>query len=443
MTHSIEQKISKNIEQHLLLNDKGRVVVALSGGADSVALLSALVALGYDCIVAHCNFHLRGEESNRDEAHAIKLAQACSSKIEIKHFDVASYEKEYGVSTEMACRELRYEWFEQLRIKNEAQAIAVAHHRDDDVETMFLNLLRGSGIAGVAAMRWKNGYIVRPMLNISRQEIEQYLNDKRLDFVVDSTNAQVEYKRNRLRNIVMPVLRKAFPDADKLLAKSLTNLKENRQIYQTAISEAKIRYQKGSEIYLSQILEEYVAPTTLLFEMLNPLGFNFSQIEAIINERDETGRRFYSQKYVAVINRGVIELSEITDFSHREEEYLINLQENVKFPIELDVEQIATSEFMPSRDCREIYLDAKVLEGNPKFVLRRWKEGDRLAPFGMRGTKKLSDIFSDAKLSLSQKNKMWILERDTDILWIVGMRASRHFVVNESTTQILKVKLGK
>ena len=426
--------------RYRLLNKEQTIIVALSGGADSVALLCVLKSLGFNCVVAHCNFHLRGEESNRDEAHAINIATACGAHSEVVHFDVKEYEKAHGVSTEMACRELRYEWFEKLRQQYNAQAIAVAHHRDDDIETMFLNLLRGSGIVGAAAMRWKNGYIVRPMLNISRNEIEQYLSEQQIEFITDSTNLESEFKRNKLRNDVLPTLQQVFPGADEMLAKSLVFLKENRAIYQQAIAQASQLYQHGDTIALAKIITEYVAPTTLLYEMLHPHGFNISQVEDMINASNESGRKFYSPQCVAIINRGEIILSNIDDISSNNDEYEISLSENISTPINISISHIKHSDFLPCKSTNEIYFDAKILEGNPRFVLRHWREGDRMAPFGLNGTKKLSDIFSDAKLSLNQKNSLWILERDGVILWVVGMRSSRHFAITSHTNSILKLK---
>lgn len=447
--HIMELQVHENICRYNLLNDSQSVIVALSGGADSVALLSVLVSLGYRCVAAHCNFHLRGDESNRDESHAVALAQQMGLKCEVTHFDVSAYESQYGVSTEMACRELRYEWFEQLRQKYDAQAIAVAHHRDDDVETMFLNLLRGSGIAGAAGMKWKNGYVVRPMLNLSRMNIEEYINSKGLSYVIDSTNLENEYKRNRLRNEVLPVLNKYFPGADEMLAKSLGHLKEHRAIYCNAIDEAIMRYKQDDVIKLSELIAEYVSPTTLLFEILNPLGFNISQVENIIKAVDDTGRKFYASQWIAVVNRGDLLLTPNDAFSRAEEVFVIDLRELKRekrtldlshLPLKLRVNLITLDEFSPVKDGTEIYLDANALDLSSKLVLRRWREGDRIAPFGMKGTKKISDIFSDAKLSLAQKNDMWILEHNGSILWVVGLRASRHFAINDATTHILCIK---
>ena len=441
MKYILEQIVSKNIERQLLLDGDDCVIVALSGGADSVALLSVLVSLGYKCVAAHCNFHLRGDESNRDEFHAQKIAKQLGVECKIIHFDVVSYEKEHGVSTEMACRELRYEWFEQLRRQYNAEAIAVAHHRDDDVETMFLNLLRGSGIAGVSAMKWKNEFIVRPMLNVSRIEVEAYLQDKGLDYVIDSTNAEVEYKRNRLRNIVIPMLREAFPECDDMLVKSLRYLKENNKIYQKTIADAIVIYQHENEIDLLQIVNEYPSPATLLREMLAQYGFNETHIEGMIKAVNESGRKFYSQHWQAFVNRGKLIIMPQNEYIDECDEYEIDLLHNVNSPIKLQVENIGVEEFKVERDGSVIYLDESVLDNNPRIVLRRWRKGDRIALFGLKGTKKLSDVFSDAKLSIAQKKQLWVLERDGVILWIVGMRTSRYFAKTTTTQRLLRVKL--
>ena len=446
--HKLEQIVSNNIFQHNLLNHHNLIIVALSGGADSVALLAIFKSLGYNCIAAHCNFHLRGEESNRDESHAINISQKLDVKCITTHFNVDEYKKANGISTEMACRDLRYQWFESLRKEYNAQAIAVAHHRDDDIETMFLNLLRGSGITGVAAMKWKNSHIIRPMLNISRQEIETYLHDKNLSYIIDSTNLTDEFKRNKLRNEVLPILRDAFPNADEILMKSLHNLKENRLIYNNAINSAITKYKNGNIIYLSDIISEYIAPSTLLFEILNPLGFNIFQINDIINASKDSGRKFYSQEWVAIINRGNIQLSEISYFDNSPEYKFYISPENNNFkivsdntlPITLDIQELDRENFIPRNNSFEIYLDASAFEGNPQFILRHWKNGDRLEPFGMKGSKKVSDIFNDSKLSLIDKNNTWILERNDVILWIIGIRASRHFLVSNKTKHIMCIK---
>ena len=207
---NLTEKVKDAIERQGLLRPQGRVVVAVSGGADSVALLSVLLELGYDCLAAHCNFGLRGAESVRDMRHVESLADRLGVDLCVRDFDVAARRADTGESVEMACRELRYEWFYELVDRERAQAIAVGHHAEDQLETLFLNLLRGTGITGLRGMRPRNGHVVRPMLECTRAEIEDYLHTRGLDWVTDSTNASDDFTRNRLRNRLLPLVDELF-----------------------------------------------------------------------------------------------------------------------------------------------------------------------------------------------------------------------------------------
>lgn len=433
MTHFVED-IKACIARHGLIEDGGCVVVALSGGADSVALLSVLVSLGYRCVAAHCNFHLRGSESDRDCRHAAAVADSLGVKCVIKDFDVPAYEAAHGVSTEMACRELRYEWFEQVRVEYGAAAIAVAHHRDDNIETFFLNLLRGTGIAGLSGMSPRNGYVIRPMLDCTRADVEKYLGEQELGYVTDSTNRQNDFKRNRLRNLILPMIREQFPGADDAIASTVSLLRENEAVYREAINAKDACYRRGNRVDVKSLAANEKNAVTVLFEILRPFGFNATHAGDIIASAGVSGRRFRSRSHVALLNRGELVLSE-TDgdcaVAAEDEEYEIDMTGGVSHPVSLDVTIVdgCGSRHELTADSRTLILDGTVLDGNPRFVLRRWRKGDRLAPFGMKGTKKVSDIFSDAKLSLNEKSKVWLLTRNGEILWIVGMRASRHFPV--------------
>ncbi len=442
MSHFVDN-IRDNITRYGLLHDSDKVIVAVSGGADSVALLSALITLGYDCIVAHCDFHLRGDESERDRCYVESLAGKYGVACEVIHFDVPEYEKQHGVSTEMACRELRYEWFEQLRVKYNAKGIAVAHHRDDNIETFFLNLLRGTGIAGLAGMKPRNGNIIRPMLDCTRQEVEEYLREQKLDYVTDSTNRENEYKRNRLRNIVIPEIGRLFPGAEEAMASTISLVRDNEAVYREAIETKKRLYVADNNIDVAGMVKTEKNATTVLFEILHPYGFNATHVADIIASSGESGRRFFSQTHVALLNRGTL------IFTNKEtvggyEEHEVDLISTIAYPINLSVDTDDYDNLTTFNvDNDTLLLDAAVLDGNPRFLLRRWRKGDRLAPFGMKGTKKVSDIFSDAKLSLQAKSRVWLLTRNNEILWIVGLRASRHFPLTPTTSRYLKLNFIK
>lgn len=434
-------KIQEALKSRCLVSDDSRVLVALSGGADSVALLDVLVALGYECVVAHCNFHLRGEESNRDCDHAVALAESLGVEIHVKDFDVPAYESQYRVSTEMACRELRYEWFEQLREAIGADVIAVAHHRDDNIETFFLNLLRGTGIAGLTGMAYRNDRIVRPMLDCKRVEIEQYLSDRHLDYVTDSTNLQNDFKRNRLRNVILPMLEEQFTGASDAIATTIANLQGNEEVYRTRIYEIERRYKKENIVDVAQLVADEVGAETLLFELLRPYGFNATHVHDIVASIDQSGKRFYSGRCVALLDRGRLILSDESQ-GNDSEEYIVDLSENINSPIDLAVSIIENDgDLSLKTDVNKVFFDAEILSCDAVFKLRHWQQGDRLAPFGMKGTKKLSDIFSDAKLSLDDKSRVWLLTRNDEIVWVLGIRASRHFAVTETTKRVLQIEI--
>lgn len=433
-------KIGRVLKEQCLVGNGSKVLVALSGGADSVALLDVLVNLDYECIVAHCNFHLRGEESNRDCAHAVALAESLGTEIHIKDFDVHAYEKQYGISTEMACRELRYEWFEQLRAKVGADVIAVAHHRDDNIETFFLNLLRGTGIAGLTGMAYRNERIVRPMLDCTRIEIEQYLNDREISYVTDSTNNQNDFKRNRLRNIIIPVIENEFPGACDAITNTIANLRKNEAVYRSRIVEIAERYKDGNIINISSLISKETNIETLLFEILKPYGFNFTHVQDIITSKEHSGKRFYAGKYMALLDRGRLFLSAILH-ENNSTEYIIDISDNVYSPINLNITIFDNNKNLSLKaDANKVFFDADILLSDAEFKLRHWRAGDRLSPFGMKGTKKLSDIFSDAKLPLDSKSKVWLLTRNDDILWVIGIRASHHFAVKETTKRVLQIE---
>lgn len=433
--------IQEALKGRCLVGDGSKVLVALSGGADSVALLDVLVASGYECIVAHCNFHLRGEESNRDCAHAVALAESLGVEIHVKDFDVPAYETQYGVSTEMACRELRYEWFEQLRVAVGADVIAVAHHRDDNIETFFLNLLRGTGIAGLTGMAYRNGRIVRPMLDCKRVEIEQYLRERNLGYVTDSTNLQNDFKRNRLRNVILPMIEEQFPGASDAIAMTIANLQGNEEVYRSRISEIEKRYKKENIIEVARLVADEVGAETLLFELLRPCGFNATHVHDIVASIGQSGKRFYAGRCVVLLDRGRLILSGVSQ-ENDSEEYIINLSENIKYPINLDVSIIENEGKLSLKaDANKAFFGAEILSDDAVFKLRHWQQGDRLAPFGMKGTKKLSDIFSDAKLSIDEKSRVWLLTRNDEIVWVLGIRASRHFAVTDTTKRVLQIEI--
>jgi len=439
-------KVEQNIARESLLDTADcslpDVLVALSGGADSVALLVALNDLGYRCVSVHCNFHLRGMESDRDMDFVQSISEIYAVDCKCVHFDVENYKKINGVSTEMACRELRYDWFRKLSAEYGGIPVAVAHHRDDNEETLFLNLLRGTGITGLCGMRFRNGIFIRPLLNVGRREIETFLQSRGISFVTDSTNLENDVKRNRIRNIILPSLREQFPDADSGIVRTMSDLSRNRSLYMEAVAAMGARYlDPHGHIDVASIAGEVQNSAMLLYELIRDKGFSFLQAADIMRFPQMSGRRFYSRGYQALLDRGTLIVSRDEEIPGDIATFKIGRSgEGVPGP--LYAKFINRGDMRPDRSGNTLYLDASLLDEEPVFTLRGWRYGDRIQPFGMKGSRLVSDIMSDAKLSLDDKKKVRILEVNGKVLWVVGLRASRHYPVTEKVESVLLITVA-
>lgn len=442
MEEQFVNKVRKFIENGRLIDESMPILVTLSGGADSVALLRVLLTLGFDCRAAHCNFHLRGEESNRDECFVTELCRQLNVALDVKHFDVPAYMSKHGVSMEMACRELRYEWFEQLRSEHGCRCIAVAHHNDDNIETFFLNALRGTGIAGLTGMKPRNGLVVRPLLCVSRAEILGWLGDMGQDYVTDSTNLENDAKRNRLRNIVLPALYKEFDGAKEALLTTIENMRQCNELYRESIGVMRniVSDREGDSIVIDlEILNSFDNRGMLLYEILKPLGFNYEQCNDMLTSA--VGRHFFSSSHKATINRDTIDVFLLQP--RDENVYVVNLESDKIFePIALEINHVVDKLFSPSMvdgKC-SVAFSNDILQST-EVVLRHWREGDRFRPFGMKGSKLISDLFTDLKLSEKEKNETWLLEADGEIVWVIGYRSSQAFKVPKDSTNYLVLSL--
>lgn len=443
--YDFERAVGDYIAAHGLLRDGATVIVALSGGADSVALLAVLTALGYRCVAAHCNFHLRGDESQRDMRHAQAVADALDVDLSIKNFDVPARMAATGESVEMACRALRYAWFADLLEHEHAQAIAVGHHREDQAETLLLNALRGTGIAGLAGMQPRNGHIVRPMLDCTRAQILDYLHDRGLEFVTDSTNADSAFKRNHLRNNVLPVIGERFADPVGALARTAAHVADNLALYNLAVAELGRRYTRddGSRIDVAAMRAAMPGRVgrMLLFEILKPLGYNYTQAANIFDAAADTTAQFAAADTVATLSRGIVRLRARTGSDIDSQAHRVSLRADIVVPLNITVTERDISAFRPARDAGTAYLDCRVLEGDPVFEIRRWRRGDRMRPFGMTGTKLVSDIMAGARYTPEQKNSIWLLTRNGQILWAIGLRASALYAVTPVTRSFIELRL--
>lgn len=419
------------------------VIVGLSGGADSVALLDILCRLGYKCIAVHCNFGLRGEESVRDRNFASEIALRLNIPFHETVFDTLAYAKYHKVSIEMACRELRYDWFERIRKETGASYIAVAHHRDDSVETVLLNLIRGTGIAGLTGINAKNGFVVRPLLCLSRLEIDAYLRERHLSYVTDSTNKEDIYTRNKIRLQVLPLLKSINPAIYDTIGRTASNMRETEIIYRDAIERQKKEVVEiaGEKVCVSiENLNRQPSPRTLLYEILSSYGFLPSQLDDIIRSLGRiSGKEFYSPSCRLLKDR---EYLIITSLGGRENEFLpIQVDREttcLTFPLKLTFNYISDREnFVIPTNKMSACFDVKKLVF--PLEIRHWKKGDRFTPFGMKGSKKLSDYFNDRKYSRVEKENAWLLCSGNDIIWLIGERMSEKYKIDCETTLILNI----
>ena len=440
-TDNMVESTARFIEKMRLLEPEPAVVVALSGGSDSVCLLRVLLNLNYKVVAAHCNFHLRGEESNRDERFVRELCQRLGVKLEVHEFDTAGYAASNGISIEMAARELRYAFFEELRQRIDAQAIAVAHHQDDCIETFMLNAVRGTGVRGLGGIKARNGYVVRPLLCMTHADVLTELQRLGQDYVDDSTNSEDVYMRNKVRLDVMPILRQINPAASRNLMTTIENVQEVAKVYEAAIQQDIKRCTTRHDDTLTidtELLKQCTSPISVLHELLSPLGFNRSQEQSILSA-EGSGKAFNSvetdaegKKYIAITDRDKIVVCTIDDDDF--EPMALSDFKGIK------VVEMKRSEVQINPDQRFAYIDAdKVKEG---LIVRRVANGDRIRPFGMKGTKLISDLLTDAKMNVVEKQKQFVVCDGQTVAWVVGVRSSEDYRLDAKTERVLVLSVS-
>ena len=427
------------IDKYQLLTAGKPVLVGVSGGADSIALLTVLVELGYSCIVGHCNFHLRGEESMRDECFTETYARKLGLPFVKVDFNTRDYAAEHHLSVEMAARELRYAWFEEMRCVHDAQAIAVAHHRDDNVETVLMNLIRGSGIRGMSGIRPKNGFVIRPLLPVTRQEILQWLAERQLEYVTDSTNLSAAYTRNFIRLRVLPLLETINPSVRTAINRTAEHLAETESLFAYVMADARKRVFEAENRLSIKALMQYPSPKTVLLELLKAFHFTPSSVDEIfLSLNKESGKLFFSSSHRLVKDRDCLLLSPLAAAGEKEVYFLTGEEGCWSGPIDLAFSRIVRIEELHIQKDKDIaYFDLDKLKF--PLVLRHWQQGDWFVPFGMQGRKKLSDYFSDKKFSRLEKEQVWLLCSGDEVIWIVGERSDNRFRVECATKRCLVV----
>lgn len=434
-----EAAVAEAVRKDSMPAPGSRVIVALSGGADSVALTVALYRLGYRLTAVHCNYHLRGEESNRDADSVRQLCERLDITLVMTDFDVDARREATGESVEMACRELRYDEFARVLNDTDSEAVAIGHHREDNIETFFINLLRGSGLRGLTGMKpWDaSRRVMRPLLDLTREDIERYLTALGVEWVNDSSNASNDYRRNKLRNVVIPSLRSMFPDCEERISASLSLLGANRILYEHMCGELRERYTlPDGSVDVAGVVGEYESSQDaemVLYELLAPEGFNMGQCRDILRSACESGRVFRLRGSEAwLLDRG--RLRKILEQQNNMNS--IPVVEIVEGPLRVVVNDPAV-----------IYLSEDVL-GAGELSFRPWRAGDRIKPFGMKGSRKVSDVLSDAKIARDEKQRVRLLvltapDGEETILWVCGLRTSRHFRVPDGAPRYVVIRYSK
>jgi len=433
----MKNKVQHFIDEKLLFTTEDKLILGISGGADSVCLMHILLALNYSFELAHCNFNLRAEESDADEVFVKELAKKYQLEIHIKQFDTLEYASKNKISTQMAARDLRYAWFDDLLNKTNSKYIAIAHHENDDVETFFINLVRGSGLTGLLGIKEKNNAVVRPLLSVSRLDIEQYLNEKGLLFREDSSNASLKYLRNKIRHELMPLLTEMNPSIQDTIKGEIKILEGVSQIYTTKTEEIRKELMQEKNGIVKFKISDLLALNSLqnyLYELLNPYGF--VTIDAIAKTlQGQSGKQFFSATHQLVVDREYILISPVKI----ENEVFVIAEKTVDLLIPLSLKFKITADKNIVLDSAIAKLDFEKLKF--PLTLRKWQEGDKFMPLGMKKFKKLSDFFIDIKFSILDKQEQWLLCSGDDIVWVVGCRIDERYKLETDTKKVYIAQL--
>ncbi len=437
------QPFRSYIESENLFQPTDHILLAVSGGIDSVVMVELFSRVKFNFSIAHCNFSLRGKESNEDEVFVKDLANHKEVKFFTKKFETKKYAADHSSSIQMAARDLRINWLEEILNQHNFTYYATAHHLDDQIETFFINLLRGTGISGLHGIKPKTGNLIHPMLFTYRKDIEEFAKQEKITFRVDSSNIKTDYTRNKIRHDLISVIKGINENYQDIFTSNIRRLKQNEEVYRQYINivsdQLVSRDEENIKISIKDLIK-YQPATTFLYEIIVPFGFNSSQSADIIESIGLTaGKQFYSKTHRLVIDREFIIIQEnrnsldqtfiITDETN-EIDHLFKLK-ILKFEIE--------TSFIISKDPKVALLDAEKITFPLK--IRKWKQGDYFYPLGMENRKLVSDFFTDIKFSIIDKENTWIMTSEDKIVWIIGHRIDNRFKITDSTSQIIEFKL--
>ncbi len=431
------------IKEPGFITPESTVLLAVSGGIDSMVMMNLFYRLELNCTVAHCNFQLRGEESDFDEQFVRQQAGLLNYNIFVSKLETEEYASENHLSIQMAARELRYTWFEKLLKAHKFNFIAVGHNKDDAMETFFIQLGRGTGIAGLTGISFRTGNIIRPLLFATRGEIAEYANENSIAYREDSSNKSDKYIRNYIRHNIIPELMQVFPNFRKTFSRTLDNLGEANILYKESLEQhiKSVVHYNEEYIYIDiQKIQRLKAPRTILFEITRHYGFSSAMTDEIyLSGFSISGKKFYSSTHILVKDRNYYIISK----NNGNTETRIYIDEDCRlkdYPINLKFEKIEYNhpgQLIFSEDIA--YTDYSKLVF--PLILRKWHYGDYFVPIGMTGMKKLSDFFVDIKLSLPEKENIWLLTSNSQIVWIIGKRLDERYKITSSTSKIYKITI--
>ena len=433
------EKFQNYIIQNFQFLIKKKLLLATSGGLDSMVMVDLFHKLPFEIAIAHCNFQLRGLESFEDQKFIQDYAKTNEIKLFLTQFDTEAFANDYKLSIQVAARDLRYNWFYEILETENYDYILTAHHADDNLETFLIHLVRGTGIDGLTGIPSQNGKVIRPLLIFSRSEIEQYAGDNAIEWREDSSNASDKYLRNKIRHNLVPILKELNPEFLSSFHKTQTYLQESRAMVDDAsiLVYQQVAKEKGTEIHfdLKQVkkLPNY---RTYLYHWFNDYGFSaWDDIYDLVD--GQSGKQVFSSEFRLLKNRDFLILSPLNSQDENEEYFINKNQKEVNVPLNLSFAGVKAISNV-SNTC--IFVDEDKLWY--PLVLRRWKDGETFQPLGMEGkSKKVSKFFKDEKLSLIEKEKSWLLCSDKEIVWIVGIRQDERFKIKNTTKNILKIQL--
>ncbi len=432
-------KYRSYIRKENLFQQDDQLILAVSGGVDSVVLCELCKLAGYHFMIAHCNFQLRGEESERDEQFVRVLGKKYNVEVLVKRFDTETYAHEKRISIQVAARELRYDWFHQL----DGRWILTAHHADDAIETMLMNFFKGTGINGLRGILPKQGKVARPLLFAGKDDIMAYAKERELAFVEDSSNASDKYTRNYFRNKLIPGIKEVFPQVEENLLDNLSRFREVDELYRQAVGlhKKKLLVQKGNETHIPVLkLAKTVPLHSIVYEIIREFDFTPHQADEVIGLlKSGSGKYIRSATHRIIRNRNWLIISPNATTE------AVNILVESEGAIDFSKGKLTLRAFPADNHPLQTSGDIAELDASEirfPLLLRKWKQGDYFYPLGMKKKKKLSRFLTDRKLSLTQKEDVWVLEMNKKILWVIGLRIDDRFRVNDKTKKILQVKFS-